>query len=124
MEEPRANARRLIDSVVGLFHQPLGVSQVYSMIEDSAEESLADASGYQRRATSKPVSEQVSLEECLECKLRREKYQAIGMVVFVSTIGSFGLLTPITLPLAVFLAFWSARSCKACRMKHASRKLD
>jgi hypothetical protein len=66
--------------------------------------------------TDNPQPE-ASVEECPTCKLRRDKWQAIGLSVFMVSLFSCGTLTFIAVPTGAVIQVWSLRSCKTCRQK-------
>ncbi len=60
--------------------------------------------------------------ECAQCRLRREKYQGLGMMCFFTSMFTCGLGTPFTLPLTAIFTILSARKCKDCRLKQKQEK--
>ena len=61
---------------------------------------------------------------CPTCKQRRDNYQAAGLIVFIVSLLSCGMLMGITYPLTLYLLIMSSRQCPACRMRSTSQAIE
>ena len=61
---------------------------------------------------------------CPTCKQRRDNYQAAGLIVFIVSLLSCGMLMGITYPLTIYLLIMSSRQCPACRLQNAAKAVE